>query len=42
MCQDNEQTGAMDIHKILQVLYETEEGFAVPDEDGNGVGDEIY
>ena len=21
MCQDNEQTGAMDIHKILQVLY---------------------
>jgi len=37
MCQDNEATGQLDVQKVLNVLYETEEGFAVPtDEALNG------
>ena len=37
MCQDNEATGQLDVQKVLNVLYETEEGFAVPtDETLNG------
>jgi RP/EB family microtubule-associated protein len=33
MCQDNDATGQLPIQKVLNVLYETEEGFAVPAED---------
>jgi len=34
MCQENEGVEGGDlIRKILDILYQTEEGFAVPDED---------
>uniref|UniRef100_A0AC34QJ58 Uncharacterized protein n=1 Tax=Panagrolaimus sp. JU765 TaxID=591449 RepID=A0AC34QJ58_9BILA len=33
LCQDNESSGQLEIPKVLQILYETEEGFAVPTED---------
>jgi RP/EB family microtubule-associated protein len=38
MCQDNDATGQLEISKVLNVLYETEEGFAVPAEDAEANG----
>lgn len=32
ICQDNEDEKKIDISKIFDVLYETEEGFAEPEE----------
>lgn len=32
ICQDNEDEKKIDISKIFDVLYETEEGFAAPEE----------
>lgn len=34
LCQDNETLGKLDISWVLQILYETEEGFAPPEEIG--------
>ncbi|KAK5971103.1 EB1 C-terminal domain-containing protein, partial [Trichostrongylus colubriformis] len=33
VCQDNESIGTVEVARILEILYETEEGFAAPDED---------
>jgi len=33
MCQENEGTGGDLVRKILDILYQTEDGFAVPDEE---------
>merc|ERR1719414_2069340 len=33
MCQENEATGGDVIRKVLDILYQTEDGFAVPDEE---------
>ncbi|KAK6058011.1 hypothetical protein COOONC_04423 [Cooperia oncophora] len=33
VCQDNESIGTVEVSRILEILYETEEGFAAPDED---------
>ncbi|VDL74536.1 unnamed protein product [Nippostrongylus brasiliensis] len=33
VCQDNESIGTVEVARILEILYETEEGFAPPDED---------
>merc|ERR1719435_845003 len=33
MCQENEAVGGDTIRKVLDILYQTEDGFAVPDED---------
>uniref|UniRef100_A0A914Y995 EB1 C-terminal domain-containing protein n=1 Tax=Panagrolaimus superbus TaxID=310955 RepID=A0A914Y995_9BILA len=33
MCQDNDATGQLPTQKVLNILYETEDGFAVPPED---------
>jgi len=47
MCQENEATGGDVIRKVLEILYQTEDGFAVPEEE-EGVppppeeGDEEY
>ncbi|KAK0410578.1 hypothetical protein QR680_005206 [Steinernema hermaphroditum] len=34
MCQDNEAIGTIETTRVLQVLYETEEGFSAPGEEG--------
>lgn len=41
ICQDNEQIGTVDVSRVLAILYETEEGFAPPEE-GTENGDEVY
>merc|ERR1719278_2102305 len=33
MCQENEETGGAVVRKILDILYQTEDGFAVPEEE---------
>jgi len=33
MCQENEATGGDLVRKVLDILYQTEDGFAVPDEE---------
>jgi len=33
MCQENEATGGELVQKVLGILYQTEDGFAVPDDD---------
>ncbi|KAK6013165.1 EB1 protein [Ostertagia ostertagi] len=33
VCQDNESIGTVEVARILEILYETEEGFAAPDEE---------
>ncbi|KIH54497.1 EB1 protein [Ancylostoma duodenale] len=33
VCQDNESIGTVEVSRILEILYETEEGFAALDED---------
>merc|ERR1719402_1316740 len=33
LCQDNESAGGDLVRKILDILYQTEDGFAVPDEE---------
>jgi len=33
MCQENEATGGELVRKVLDILYQTEDGFAVPDEE---------
>ncbi|CAI4231624.1 unnamed protein product [Auanema sp. JU1783] len=33
LCQDNETVGNVDVGRLLAILYETEEGFAPPDEE---------
>lgn len=33
MCQENESTGGDLVRKVLDILYQTEDGFAVPDEE---------
>ncbi|VDK49080.1 unnamed protein product [Anisakis simplex] len=44
LCQDNEQIGTVEVPRVCNILYETEEGFAPPDENDveNGEGEEIY
>uniref|UniRef100_A0A915Q6Z5 EB1 C-terminal domain-containing protein n=1 Tax=Setaria digitata TaxID=48799 RepID=A0A915Q6Z5_9BILA len=42
ICQDNEQIGTVDVARVLEILYETEEGFVPPDEDEVENGDEVY
>ncbi|EFO25336.1 EBF3-S protein [Loa loa] len=42
ICQDNEQIGTVDVGRVLTILYETEEGFAPPDENEVENGDEVY
>ncbi|KAK6108819.1 EB1-like C-terminal motif family protein [Brugia pahangi] len=42
ICQDNEQIGTIDVARVIAILYETEEGFAPPDENEVENGDEIY
>ncbi|VDP13994.1 unnamed protein product [Onchocerca flexuosa] len=42
ICQDNEQIGTVDVARVLAILYETEEGFAPPDENEMENGDEVY
>ncbi|KAL3985832.1 EB1-like C-terminal motif family protein [Acanthocheilonema viteae] len=42
ICQDNEQIGTVDVARVLAILYETEEGFAPPDENEVENGDEVY
>uniref|UniRef100_A0A0K0G361 Eb1 (inferred by orthology to a D. melanogaster protein) n=1 Tax=Strongyloides venezuelensis TaxID=75913 RepID=A0A0K0G361_STRVS len=32
LCQDNETTGQIDVKKVLEILYATEEGFSTPDD----------
>ncbi|VDN23904.1 unnamed protein product [Gongylonema pulchrum] len=32
LCQDNEQIGTVEVARVLAILYETEEGFAPPEE----------
>ncbi|CAB3397864.1 unnamed protein product [Caenorhabditis bovis] len=41
ICQDNESIGNVEVSRIIDVLYETEEGFAPPDEDANGQSEEF-
>uniref|UniRef100_A0A0N5AX45 Microtubule-associated protein RP/EB family member 1 n=1 Tax=Syphacia muris TaxID=451379 RepID=A0A0N5AX45_9BILA len=42
-CQDNEQIGTVEVPTILGVLYETEEGFAQPeDSEAENGGEEVY
>jgi len=33
MCQENEAIGGELVRKVLDILYQTEDGFAVPDEE---------
>merc|ERR1719217_1239479 len=33
MCQENEATGGELVRKVLDILYQTEDGFSVPDEE---------
>uniref|UniRef100_A0A1I7XHM6 Calponin-homology (CH) domain-containing protein n=1 Tax=Heterorhabditis bacteriophora TaxID=37862 RepID=A0A1I7XHM6_HETBA len=33
MCQDNESLGTVEVSRMLEVLYETEEGFAPPEDE---------
>ncbi|PAV77215.1 hypothetical protein WR25_12778 isoform B [Diploscapter pachys] len=33
MCQESETIGNVEVNRILEILYETEEGFAPPDDD---------
>jgi len=42
LCQESEQTGDLDVKKVLDILYATEEGFAPPDENEVENGDEEY
>ncbi|VDP21431.1 unnamed protein product [Onchocerca flexuosa] len=42
ICQDNEQIGTVDVARVFAILYETEEGFAPPDENEMKNGDEVY
>ncbi|KHN81724.1 Microtubule-associated protein RP/EB family member 3 [Toxocara canis] len=42
LCQDNEQIGTVEVARILTILYETEEGFAAPDENDVENGEEVY
>uniref|UniRef100_A0A8R1XRC6 EB1 C-terminal domain-containing protein n=2 Tax=Onchocerca TaxID=6281 RepID=A0A8R1XRC6_ONCVO len=42
ICQDNEQIGTVDVARVFAILYETEEGFAPPDENEMENGDEVY
>merc|ERR1719309_548185 len=47
MCQENEGTGGEIIRKVLDILYQTEDGFAVPDEEADAMpppedGEEEY
>jgi hypothetical protein len=37
MCQENETTGGECVRKVLDILYQTEDGFAVPEEGEEGV-----
>ena len=32
LCQDNEQEARMDVAKVFEILYETEDGFAPPED----------
>ncbi|CAI2352620.1 unnamed protein product [Caenorhabditis sp. 36 PRJEB53466] len=36
ICQDNESIGNVEAARVLEVLYETEEGFAPPEDEVNG------
>lgn len=36
ICQDNESIGNVEVNRVLEVLYETEEGFAPPEDEANG------
>uniref|UniRef100_A0A1I7V315 EB1 C-terminal domain-containing protein n=1 Tax=Caenorhabditis tropicalis TaxID=1561998 RepID=A0A1I7V315_9PELO len=36
ICQDNESIGNVEVSRVLEVLYETEEGFAPPEDEVNG------
>ncbi|KAI3422600.1 hypothetical protein GPALN_013100 [Globodera pallida] len=38
LCQDNENGGNLDVTSMLHILYETEEGFAPPADDGTNGG----
>ncbi|MFH4982646.1 hypothetical protein AB6A40_009355 [Gnathostoma spinigerum] len=42
ICQDNEQIGTVDVDRVLAILYETEEGFAPPEEAEVENGGETY
>jgi len=42
LCQEGEVTGNLDVKKVLDILYATEEGFAPPDENEVENGDEEY
>uniref|UniRef100_A0A915BE75 Uncharacterized protein n=1 Tax=Parascaris univalens TaxID=6257 RepID=A0A915BE75_PARUN len=42
ICQDNEQIGTVEVSRVLDILYETEEGFAPPDENDVENGEEVY
>ena len=33
LCQENEAFGGELVRKVLDILYQTEDGFAVPDEE---------
>ena len=33
MCQENEASGGELVRKVLDILYQTEDGFVVPDEE---------
>lgn len=33
ICQDNESVGNVDVNRVLAVLYETEDGFAPPEDE---------
>ncbi|KAL3087940.1 hypothetical protein niasHT_022014 [Heterodera trifolii] len=40
-CQDSENVGSLEVASVLQILYETEEGFAPPTDDGtNGTSND--
>lgn len=41
MCQDHEAAGQLEVQKVLNILYETEEGFAVPAEGEEANGADI-
>ncbi|PIC30867.1 hypothetical protein B9Z55_021963 [Caenorhabditis nigoni] len=41
ICQDNESIGNVEVSRVLEVLYETEEGFAPPEDEANGGAEEF-
>uniref|UniRef100_A0A8R1E1X1 Microtubule-associated protein RP/EB family member 1 n=1 Tax=Caenorhabditis japonica TaxID=281687 RepID=A0A8R1E1X1_CAEJA len=41
ICQDNESIGNVEVGRVLEVLYETEEGFAPPEDEANGGSEEF-